>query len=681
MNQLELRYRQVHLDFHTSPLIPDIGEKFNGAEFAQTLKDAHVDSVTCFARCHHGMLYYDSKKFPERIHPNLTNKNMLKEMIQECHKRDIRVPIYITIQWDYFTAKEHPEWLATDADGRPLGTGPYEAGFYQVLCVNTPYRDMLKEQITELFEEMEVDGIFMDIVYPTECSCKYCTEKMKAAGVDVYDSEARMQYAQDMIDEFKFDISRHIRIYSPDASIFYNTSHIGVKQRKVKEAYTHFELESLPSGDWGYIHFPVTMRYARTLGLDCLSHTGKFHLEWGDFHSFKNLPALEYECFRMLALGSKCLIGDQMEPCGKLSEPVYDLIGNVYERVEKLEPWCKNAVPVSDIGVLSPEEFMGGNRGRLPESLMGLENMFDQLGYQFDILDSQGDFSRYPLLILPDDIVVNEVLHKKLKEYLDQGGKMIATYESGLDESKTAMVLKETGVTLLPNPDRTLDGELTRGKITKSNDYVDYIIPNEKIGIGLPMTEHVMYAKGTEVLAVEEAEELLKFTKPYFDRNFKHFCSHRQTPSSGQTGTDAVVQLGQVIYFASPVFQIYNARAPKWCKVIVKDAVNRLLPEKCLKYTGPSTLFAALNEQKEAHRKVLHLLHYIPQKISQDIHTLEDVIPIYHIPVEILENRKVTAVRNVPEGKELEFIQKNNRVSFHVEEVNGYRVIEIVYEE
>ena len=312
---------------------------------------------------------------------------------------------------------------------------------------------------------------------------------------------------------------------------------------------------------------------------------------------------------------------------------------------------------------------------------MGLENMFDQLGYQFDILDSQGDFSRYPLLILPDDIVVNEVLHKKLKEYLDQGGKMIATYESGLDESKTAMVLKETGVTLLPNPNRTLDGELARGKITKSNDYVDYIIPNEKIGIGLPMTEHVMYAKGTEVSAVEEAEELMKFTKPYFDRNFKHFCSHRQTPSSGQTGTDAVVQLGQVIYFASPVFQIYNARAPKWCKVMVKDAVDRLLPEKCLKYTGPSTLFAALNEQKEAHRKVLHLLHYIPQKISQDIHTLEDVIPIYHIPVEILENRKVIAVRNVPEGKDLEFVQKDNRVSFRADEVNGYRVIEILYEE
>lgn len=681
MNQLQLRYRQVHLDFHTSPLIPGIGEKFDGAQFAQTLKDAHVDSVTCFARCHHGMLYYDSKKFPERIHPNLTNKNMLKEMIQECHKRDIRVPIYITIQWDYFTAKEHPEWLATDADGRPIGTGPYEAGFYQVLCVNTPYRNLLKEQITELFEEMEVDGIFMDIVYPTECSCKSCMEKMKAAGVDAYDGEARMQYAQEMIDEFKVDISSHIRSFSPDASIFYNTSHIGVRQRKVKDAYTHFELESLPSGDWGYIHFPVTMRYARTLGLDCLSHTGKFHLEWGDFHSFKNLAALEYECFRMLALGSKCLIGDQMEPCGKLSEPVYDLIGNVYERVEKLEPWCVNAVPVTDIGVLSPEEFMGGNRGRLPESLMGLENMFDQLGYQFDILDSQGDFSRYPLLVLPDDIVVNEELHKKLKDYLGKGGKMIVTYESGLDESKTTMILRETGVTLLPDPDRTLDGELARGKITRSNDFVDYIIPNEKIGIGLPGTEHVMYARGTEVMAVEGAETLLKFTKPYFDRNFKHFCSHRQTPSSGETGTDAVVQLGQVIYFASPVFRIYNERAPRWCKVMVKDAIDRLLPEKCLEYSGPSTLFASLNEQKEEHRKVLHLLHYIPQKICQEIHTLEDVIPIYDIPVKIQEKRKVIAVRNVPEGEGLEFVQKDSCVNFHADEVNGYRVIEIVYED
>ena len=77
-----LRFRQVHLDFHTAGSIPGIGEEFDAEEFARTLKEAHVDSVTCFSRCHHGWLYYDSKHFPERVHPNLKNRNLLKEQIE-----------------------------------------------------------------------------------------------------------------------------------------------------------------------------------------------------------------------------------------------------------------------------------------------------------------------------------------------------------------------------------------------------------------------------------------------------------------------------------------------------------------------------------------------------------------------------------------------------------------------
>ena len=30
---------------------------------------------------------------------------------------------------------------------------------------------------------------------------------------------------------------------------------------------THLELESLPTGGWGYDHFPLSARYAQTLGM------------------------------------------------------------------------------------------------------------------------------------------------------------------------------------------------------------------------------------------------------------------------------------------------------------------------------------------------------------------------------------------------------------------------------
>jgi proteasome lid subunit RPN8/RPN11 len=53
-----LPYRQVHLDFHTSPYISDLLSEFDAAAFAKTMSEAHVNSVTVFAKCHHGMSYY-----------------------------------------------------------------------------------------------------------------------------------------------------------------------------------------------------------------------------------------------------------------------------------------------------------------------------------------------------------------------------------------------------------------------------------------------------------------------------------------------------------------------------------------------------------------------------------------------------------------------------------------------
>jgi hypothetical protein len=126
---------------------------------ADTLKKAHVDSVTCFGRYHHGWLYYDTDQIPERRHPQLT-RNLLKEQIEACHARDIRVPIYLTVQWDEHTAENHPDWLQIDPDGRVSGTAPYEAGFYRRLLVNSPYINFLKAHVKNLFGLLPVDGLF-----------------------------------------------------------------------------------------------------------------------------------------------------------------------------------------------------------------------------------------------------------------------------------------------------------------------------------------------------------------------------------------------------------------------------------------------------------------------------------------------------------------------------------------
>jgi hypothetical protein len=675
----QLRFRQIHLDFHTSEDIEGVGAEFDAEEFAGTLERAHVDSITCFARCHHGWMYYDSQAFPERVHPHLANRDLLREQIEACHARGIRVPIYVTVQWDHLTANEHPEWLALDEHGCPIGTPPYEAGFYRRLCVNSPYVDFLKAHVQELLETLPVDGFFFDIVGPLDCSCRFCRARMEAQGLEPADARARRQFGLRTINTFKRDLTHFVRQFSPDCSIFYNAGHVGTRHREVASAYTHFELETLPSGGWGYLHFPITMRYARNLGIDCLGQTGKFHTSWGDFHSFKNPEALQYECFRMLALGAKCSIGDQLHPCGRIDPHVYALVGSVYAAVEKKEPWCQGAKPVTEIGVFTPEEFHGAEIGGLPPALMGVTRMLEEGAHQFDIVDTRSDLSRYAVLVLPDNIPVSQELARKIEAYLDGGGAVIASFESGLDTGQSEFTLQALGVRLKGEGPREIDGTTVRGRHYARADYAEYVLPRGEIGRGLPETAHAMYMRGVEVEAAPGSDVLASVILPYFPRTYKHFCSHRQTPSSGRAGGPAIVQRGRAIYFAHPIFSQYDRNAPRWCKTLFLNALDILLPEPLLRHGGPTTLRATVNEQAAENRWVVHLLHYIPERRSQDIDVIEDVIPLYDVRVSVRVPGEITGVACVPEGQALAYEQMGNRVEFMVPELVGHQIVEISF--
>jgi len=654
----ELRFRQVHLDFHTSEHIARIGADFDPDEFASTLEKARVNSVTCFARCHHGYIYYDTRAFPERRHPHLS-RNLLREQIEACHARDIRVPIYVTVQWDHYTAERRPEWLCVDADGRVQGTPPYEAGFYRKLCVNSPYvEEFLKKHTQEMLEEIPVDGFFFDIVQPNDCSCRHCREGMLEKGLDPADGEARRQYGLEVVNQFKRDMTAFVRQFSRDCTLFYNAGHVGPRHRAVADAYTHWEIESLPSGGWGYLHFPLTARYARNLGIDCLGMTGKFHTAWGDFHSFKNPAALQFECFLMLALNAKCSIGDQLHPEGKICRTTYSLIGSVYSEVEKKEAWCKGAKALTDIGVLSPEEFAGGEM-RLPQPALGAVRMLQEGAQQFEVLDSQSDFSAPKVLVLPDEIPVSAALAVKLEEYLAGGGALIASYRSGLNEDGGGFALKSLGVEL-------------KGEASFSPDF---IVPQGKIGRGLPATEHVMYRRGLEVEAADGTEVLARVQVPYFERDWRHFCSHRHTPSAGREGYPAVVRRGRCVYFAHPLFSQHAQNAPRWCKQLLLNALDILLPEPLVRVGGPSTIVTALSEQEAEKRWVLHLLHYIPERRGQDFDVIEDVIPVYDVQVSVRAPNGVKAVARVPEEEELEFTRSGERLEFALPRLEGHQMI------
>ena len=161
----------VHLDFHTSPDIEGIGSQFNKEEFANTLKEAHVDLITVFAKCHHGYSYYPTKV--GTVHPHL-KFDLLQAEIDACHSVGITAPIYITMGWSKKDADEHPEWHHIDFwSKKPICFGSAPDGdpderiwdcTWTTLCPVGGYKDYLIEITKEICENYDVsDGIFYDI--------------------------------------------------------------------------------------------------------------------------------------------------------------------------------------------------------------------------------------------------------------------------------------------------------------------------------------------------------------------------------------------------------------------------------------------------------------------------------------------------------------------------------------
>lgn len=658
MKQKQLRFRQIHLDFHTSPAIPGIGARFDKAQFQEALKTGNVDSITCFSSCHHGWSYHPTEV--GAMHPHL-DFDLLRAQIDACTEIGVKVPIYLTAGVDNVAAEAHPEWREISPDGCYQGwTGsPLEAGF-KTLCFNTPYMDYLVAKIEEAVKRYpEADGVFLDIIHQGPCCCRYCMNRMAKNGLDPEREADRAANARAVLLHYFARSTEACKIANPDMPVFHNSGHIAVGNREILPFFSHLELESLPTGGWGYDHFPVSAKYVGGLGMEYLGMTGKFHTTWGEFGGYKHPNALRYECAAMLAFGSKCSVGDQLHPSGEADMSTYRIIGEAYREVREKEPWCREVKNVADIGLLSS----AGNHRSDSNYPQGRENVPDtgasrillEGHYLFDILDEEMDFSPYRLLILPDDISISSGLRPKLENYLVGGGKLLLTGSSGLDSE--GQPIFDIGGTI-------------EGDSPYSPDFVAAVGEMRPELVDSPV---VMYMRSKR-LRVTTGESLGDVCDPFFNRTYEHFCSHQHTPYTGETsGYAAGAVKDAILYLAHPVFSLYYAYGAVGYKRYIQGAIDRILGEdKRLSTNLPSTARVSLMEQAAENRQILHLLYANTVKRGSSmllsggnnqssanrqpkaIEVIEELLPLSDVEVAVRTNG-VSKVTLEPQGIEIPF--------------------------
>ena len=590
--QKPLRYRQIHLDFHTSEHIPGIGAAFDPQDFVATLKAAHVDSITVFAKCHHGWSYYPTKVGAP--HPNLARPDLLGDMITALNAADIEVPVYITVQWDERNSRLHPEWRARSATaGNRFDPAQLQAGWHTICLNHDAYRAELLAHASEVMHRYPTTpGLFFDIVLTPDCVCAECLATMQARGLNPDDPADRLINDDWVNERFRTEMTAALKADYPDLRIFYNCGHIHKMGPKRFAPYTHLELESLPTGGWGYDHFPSSARYAVPMGFDVVSHTGKFHTSWGEFGGFKHPDALQYECAQMVALGSKCLVGDQLHPDGSINHDTYASIAPGYALVEKLEPYLHGAAQISEVAILTAE-FFNPRGARNHHADDSAAQMLQEMKLPFDVIDPSADFGKYRLLILPDEVRLDAALADRLAAYVKAGGRAILSDQSGLDAGGQPLAALDLGI--------TADGTLHDRKPF----YATSGLP------GLPQGPFVVYGKARAIQA-SGAEVLALALPSYFNRSWAHFCSHQHAPDipDGSPMGPLVTVKGGIAYIAAPIFATYHASGQPLYRNLIAGLIQRFLPNPILQTDMATTGRASVSRQGNRH--ILHMWHGAP---------------------------------------------------------------------
>lgn len=611
---IETHQRQVHLDFHTSPYIPGIAADFDAREFAATMKRSHVNSVTIFAKCHHGYTYYPTQV--GTAHPELVpaGRDLLGEQIEALHREGIRCPIYLTVGWDALLTERHPGWRTMFKNGR---FGDWDNGhpgqWKFVNWLHPNFQQHLEDLTREVIDRYgkEVDGFFYDICFFPKGACwspesRKFREKHHLLDESPAGHERFLAKAQETFSKRYWDVIRAAR---PEATVFFNGGSDTFLERGLggRARYTnmsHMEIESLPSGFWGYYHFPRLARSSAYWGKPWLGMTGRFQTLWGDFGGIKPQPALEFECFRSQALGGSNSIGDQLPPRGRLDPAAYDLIGAIYEQVEAAEPFYANSTPLVQVGIAT-SGAPGLSGDETAKSDEGAIQMCEEAHYDCQLLDAENALEGLDLVILGDSSTLTAEMVEKFRTFYKAGGKLLVSHKGGCDaEGNWALDFLPIKI------ERELD--LYPAFWRASPDFSEE----------LARTDRVFYEQGL-VVEAPACELLVERVLPYFKRDDVRYCSHLQTPPRPEASGQPVVVAGErFVYFADPIFREYRVSGNIAARDAWRLAMQRLIGPAPFGDGLPSTI--QVYPRRRGNDLILTLLHYVPVRKALNIDMIEE---------------------------------------------------------
>ena len=330
----------------------------------------------------------------------------------------------------------------------------------------------------------------------------------------------------------------------------------------------------------------------------------------------------------------------------------YQNIGNAYRYVKEIESIFTQKF-VSEIAILSQDIVKNSLQ---PAGDFGASRILLEEKYLFELIDAEGISNKYKLIILPDNLIISEEIKDKLSEFLRNGGKLLVSGESAIENGKFIFDL---------------------GAEYKTKDKFCPTYFKTKYDIKY-LSEEAMAVYCDSYNIKLTGKLLAEKIPPYFQREGEKFCSHYHTPCDySQEKSPAITEGKDGIYISTQIFTDYYKNGCMNSKLMVVPLIDKLIEKRTVITNLPSQAKISLAERKGEY--ILHMLYANTIKRGDGIEIIEDIVPIYNINISIQVAQNIIKVKLFPQNYDIPFEYKDGRVEFFIKEMRIHQGVRLFY--
>ena len=643
-----------------------LGNNFNGEQLLHINATGHVSS-------------YNEERDGEK----------LDRYLEEAAKNGLREILYWNVHCVYEeTILRHPEWKQKDRDGNHIPA----YGNQYLICINTPWMDEYLKNLEKLCSH-RLDGLFLDgpVFMWNGCYCEYCQARFKKEyGKEIHKAryseflEFRTNSVTRMIRE-TYEMKQRI---NPDIKLYINNSALraDVTGSNTSKVYPYVDFLGTEGGfcwinkTFDYTHTTNHAKYIETKA------NGKPYVVFiaGDAKPYSYCMYTGAETERLYALslaqGANIWYGIHgptkmfKSEAGRVSARFNKYIKDNEEHLTNTSSCAKVALMWSDAtsnyyassvmkSDFTDSQQIGGEgkKGNHHDSLTGFSDILSRSHVQFDIADQDCIHDRrifdYDLLILPTYACISEDEAAILREFVAEGGNLMATFDTGMyDEWGNR---RDKGI---------LDDVLG----IKRGDMVEY----KDVGIGYTelledIEENIIPMSGFawEVEPMEGAELLARSFYPMAGRYVAF-----PTESYGYIVRNRY-GMGTSIYISGTLGEVYNV----WCNPDNRKMIARRIAEMANPLTvtnAPQSVEISLRKQLHTDNLQVHLVNMTrgPGR------PMEENIRVYDISV-TLTGIKSDKAYGIYTGREYNIHKNEQGTVIDIPFLDEYEVIVVEQEE